>query len=231
MKICIVGNGTSALKSENGKFIDSCDQVVRIKNFEIKGFEKYIGTKTDIFASKWFAWFDRKIHDKPLKFNFLDQIHTLMFMFPNEEIAEIESEFSEYTLMYKQLQLRNELIIGNSDWSAHVQCLKNFNVDRKKIIYFSLQDVEQLCVKTLKINSRTYILPDDKIVEPTCGIRTVFKVLQTYPDAEIYLTGFDCFQTGWYWQPTHKIKLTHYYLNELLYFNRLKKMQRVIFLD
>jgi hypothetical protein len=228
MKICIVGNGGGALKNKNGKFIDLCDEVVRIKNFKTDGFEQYVGSKTTIYSSKWFAWFDRVIHDKPLKFNFLDDVHTLMFMFPDKEES---LDFSEYTLLYKQLQLHNELVIGNRDWDAHLHCLNLFNIQDKSIIYFSLKDVEELCINKLKINGRNYIRPGNKIVEPTCGARTVFKILQIYPNAEIFLTGFDCFQSGWYWDHSHRINHGHYYLNELLYFKSLEKMENITFLD
>jgi hypothetical protein len=230
MKICIVGNGACALKVENGKFIDSCDEVVRIKNFQTVGFEQYVGSKTDIYSSKWFGWFDRKTYE-PLKFNFLDNVHTLMFMFPDERLEETQCNFSEYTLLYKELQLHNELPLVNKDWDAHLQCLNNFNIDHKNTVYFSLQDVEKLCVNILKIDSQNYITTKGKMIEPTCGIRTIFKILQLYPDSEIFLTGFDCFQTSWYWNSTHKINSSHYYLKELLYLKHLEKTQRITLID
>lgn len=227
MKICIVGNGACALNRENGKFIDSCDEVVRIKNFQIEGFEKYIGNKTTIYSSKWFAWFDRKTYE-PLKFNFLDDVHTVMFMFSNEIPSD---HFSEYSILYNNLQLKNELLFGNNNWDTHIKCLKKFNINHKNIQYFSLCDVEELCVNILKINNKNYIISKNKIIEPTCGIRTIFKILQIYPDSEIFLTGFDCFQTNWYWSSTHKINSAHYYLKELLYLKYLEKTKRITFID
>lgn len=47
-KMCIVGN--APVYGNWGKYIDSCDIVVRFNAFEIKGFEKKIGTKTDIWS-------------------------------------------------------------------------------------------------------------------------------------------------------------------------------------
>lgn len=231
-KICIVGNAVTSIKKENGKFIDSCDEVVRIKNFQTNEFEKYIGNKTTIYASKWFAWFDRKILDKPLEFPFLNGVHTLLFMFPDENVKEVDHNFSEYTVLYEKLQLKNELPPSvNKNWEGHMKCLDLFNLRKKEVIYFSLSDVEELCVNTLKMHNKNYIRCSEKIIEPTCGIRTVFKILQRYPDAEIFLTGFDCFQTGWYWDPSHRIKAVHNYLDELLYFKQLEKMENITFLD
>lgn len=49
--IIIVGNGSSLLNKEDGNKIDSFDTVVRFNSYKIKGFEKHVGTKTDI----WFT--------------------------------------------------------------------------------------------------------------------------------------------------------------------------------
>jgi len=43
----IVGNGRGVLDKENGEIINGFDNVVRINQFRIKGYEKYVGTKTD----------------------------------------------------------------------------------------------------------------------------------------------------------------------------------------
>lgn len=54
MKLVIIGNGASALTRANGDFINQCDIVVRLGAFIIEGYEPYIGSKTDIYASRWF---------------------------------------------------------------------------------------------------------------------------------------------------------------------------------
>lgn len=48
-EIIIVGNGTSLLEKENESLIDSYDNVVRFNAFSIKGYEKYVGTKSTIW--------------------------------------------------------------------------------------------------------------------------------------------------------------------------------------
>ena len=53
MKAIIVGNSASILNRNNGYLIDSFDVVIRLNKFKIKGYEKYVGTKTDIYCSKW----------------------------------------------------------------------------------------------------------------------------------------------------------------------------------
>lgn len=48
MRVCIVGNSPSVLEKETGEFIDSCDRVVRINDFQVEGYEKHVGSKLDI---------------------------------------------------------------------------------------------------------------------------------------------------------------------------------------
>ncbi len=48
MKAIVVGNGP--VEFDAGEKIDSFDVVIRINDFKIKGFEKLVGTKTDIWV-------------------------------------------------------------------------------------------------------------------------------------------------------------------------------------
>lgn len=50
-KIIIVGNGSSLLSRKNGSLIDSFDVIVRFNSYKIKGYEEYVGKKTNI----WFT--------------------------------------------------------------------------------------------------------------------------------------------------------------------------------
>jgi glycosyltransferase involved in cell wall biosynthesis len=47
LSICVVGNSPAVLQSTAGKDIDRCDIVIRINNFQTKGFEPHVGSKTD----------------------------------------------------------------------------------------------------------------------------------------------------------------------------------------
>ena len=49
-EIIIIGNGSSILNYEFGDVINNFKEVVRINDFEIEGYEKYIGTKTTIWG-------------------------------------------------------------------------------------------------------------------------------------------------------------------------------------
>ena len=57
--VVVIGNGPSATSWEAGELIDSFDFVVRFNNYEIDGYEKYVGTKTThwVFnANKLVTW-------------------------------------------------------------------------------------------------------------------------------------------------------------------------------
>lgn len=53
MKVVVVGNAASTLSKTNGKLIDSFDVVVRMNKYKTFSYEDYVGSKTDIYCSKW----------------------------------------------------------------------------------------------------------------------------------------------------------------------------------
>lgn len=48
--VCVVGSSPNVLQEELGEKIDSCDIVIRMNVFKVAGFEKHVGSKTDIAA-------------------------------------------------------------------------------------------------------------------------------------------------------------------------------------
>lgn len=50
-RICVVGNSPKALKKQMGDTINQFDKVIRINDFVIKGYERFIGTKSDIWVT------------------------------------------------------------------------------------------------------------------------------------------------------------------------------------
>tara|TARA_Y100001970_G_C14171821_1_gene824599 strand:- start:460 stop:1065 length:606 start_codon:yes stop_codon:yes gene_type:complete len=49
--ILIIGNGNSVIKNELGEYINKYNYIARINNYKIKGYEKYLGEKTDIWLN------------------------------------------------------------------------------------------------------------------------------------------------------------------------------------
>ena len=52
-KVIVVGNAASVLTKKQGRLIDSLDVVVRINKFVTRGYEDHVGTKTNVYCSKW----------------------------------------------------------------------------------------------------------------------------------------------------------------------------------
>ena len=50
MKVIVMGNAPSVLLNEFGSTIDTFDKVIRMNDYKISGFEKHVGTKTDIYV-------------------------------------------------------------------------------------------------------------------------------------------------------------------------------------
>ena len=53
MKAIVVGNAASVLEENKGKLIDSFDVVIRLNKFVTTGYEVHVGSKTNIYCSKW----------------------------------------------------------------------------------------------------------------------------------------------------------------------------------
>ena len=50
MRMVIVGNASTVLNHKLGHLIDKFDEVVRFNEFQIKGFEEFVGSKTTIWV-------------------------------------------------------------------------------------------------------------------------------------------------------------------------------------
>ncbi len=50
--IILVGNGPTATERKSADLIELYDQIVRFNNFETEGFEEYVGTRTNIWATR-----------------------------------------------------------------------------------------------------------------------------------------------------------------------------------
>ena len=72
-EIILVGNGSSMLDKKNSYEIDSYKKVVRFNSFKIKGYEDYVGTKTNIWFTVNKAHIDR-IHDFDEQTKIVDEL-------------------------------------------------------------------------------------------------------------------------------------------------------------
>lgn len=49
-EVLLIGNGPSCLNNEFGELIDSHETIVRFNDFITKGYEEYVGSKTDVWV-------------------------------------------------------------------------------------------------------------------------------------------------------------------------------------
>ena len=221
MKIAVVGNGKSVLDRENGEFIDSCDTVIRMKQYVTDGYEEYTGTKVDIYASKWFSWFSNGTPYAPKNMNHVSDVDEYWFMFCDPYKTHTSKDV--YTKMYVEHSLKTDMTRKNGNISLHEQYVDLFNIPISKVRYYPVNLITRLA-KQLKLPS--YYIKDKKgkdvLVEPSVGIRVLTMALENYPAAEIYITGFDCFlRSSWYWNGHHIINNDHKYLAERVYLQTL----------
>ena len=95
MNVVVVGNGASALNKANGDFINECDKVIRLGTFITEGYEKYIGSKTDIYVSRWFK---SKIRSK-------DFFNTIKALWIPRTYETREKKYDELIKEYKIAEL------------------------------------------------------------------------------------------------------------------------------
>ena len=151
--IIVIGNGSSVLDKEYGKIIDDFEEVVRFNNFIIDGYEKYIGTKTTIWArsnsgrikEKNMEWFKQVfICNPPKQFssykNYISARKLFYsipnaIMLPEEEKNELQKELKLYG-HYKCLNRRTNMKYGDkAGWASAGVMVLNYLVRRYSIVY------------------------------------------------------------------------------------------------
>ena len=94
--ILIIANGESILNNDYGEFIDKHPLVARINNYQIKGFEKQIGSKTDI----WFNGANSKLKLQSAKYS------DIIVLMPSQVILKKEADLNGH--VSKRLKLDKE---------------------------------------------------------------------------------------------------------------------------
>ena len=82
--ILIIANGESILNNDYGEFIDKHPLVARINNYQTKGFEKQIGSKTDI----WFNGANSKLKLQSAKYS------DIIVLMPSQVILKKEADLN-----------------------------------------------------------------------------------------------------------------------------------------
>ena len=88
-KCCVLGNSGSVLESEKGEEIDSMDFIIRNNFGPTKGYEKYVGSKTDL----------RVVN-----------IHGFVYLYDMEHREKVKEKFPEEDFEFL-LKIKNETVV------------------------------------------------------------------------------------------------------------------------
>jgi len=228
MNVIIIGNGATALNSRKQEFIDNSEVVIRMNNFRIEGFERFVGTKTSIYSCSQ------------------EYLQTIPFS-PEARKAYAQSKTDHYLKQAGQ--------VLNTDRAQLIakQVEKHGIEEFKESLYQGflppaikteeLQEIWYLFQKTpmglnFPFESKlvTESSPDWKMY--STGHRTLLFALNQYPQANIFVTGFDHFmKSGWYWDDkfgvhdnigcTQNFNDGHPYLVERDIMNELQRTQQI----
>jgi hypothetical protein len=205
-RIVIVGNGGGSIDSKNGKFIDDSDIVLRIKKFSTEGFEEYVGSKTNIWFTKWFSYKKTTI-----------PIIWVPFIDPYINIKDNNIKLINDSLFINQFDDR---IINYDKHNSYIKEIGTNNIN------FLTEKELICCLNELNINYEPiYTKSGPNVFHPTTYLLSIFLCLIRYPEYKIYITGCDGFGKGYYWNLNETKKITktwpHQYEKENLY---IKKM-------
>lgn len=111
-EILLIGNGPSCLNHHYGELIDSHDIVVRFNNFEIKSFEKFVGTKTNY----WVKTMMSSNHDN-FKFDKKFFVYPSVVSPGGERLTQLTNDGYEVVPVsfYNKI---NKLINKNNSWAT-----------------------------------------------------------------------------------------------------------------
>jgi hypothetical protein len=225
MKIVVVGNGAGSLKTKNGRFIEGCDLIIRINDYQVAGFEDAVGSRTDIHMLNGWA----KIPD--LDATHLSALQEAWFAFPDpatwrESHANHNPYESEYLARWWQ-----DLSVEERETDAHNAAAQRF-IPTATRRYFNVEHMLALIAALGFQRSGILVGPDGKLVQPTTGLKTIWLARALHPDAEVFITGFDGFQSSsYYWNTSMPDQYdNHAYNLEIEWLNRLcqnKEISRV----
>lgn len=205
-RLVIVGNGGSSLNNKNGSFIDNSEIVIRIKGFVTEGFEDFVGTKTNIWCTKWFNY----------KKTFVDKIW-LPFINPYSLIIN------------KNIKKLNEFILINQfedrilDLEKHNNLIESIGI--KNIVFVTESELLK-CLSNLKMEfEQVYTKSGINMYHPTTYLLSIFLAIERFPEYKIYITGFDNFKKGYYWNLNENKRINktwpHQYEKEDLFLKKL----------
>ncbi len=237
--VIIVGNGECVLQKKNGHKIDTFDYVVRMGDCKIKGYEEYVGTKTDMFRVVWKRHF------------FITEKHNSI-LFSNTDVSGFEDillteikdcdNFYEVASIYDNDNfygcLKDDIFAGSvaslteqyvykkrKSRVLHDMCLDIFLKNHpqiKNIFFYNIEQRYNIIKNFCRGSNRSL---------PSNGIYTIDHIINAMQNDNIYITGFDGFVTRYYWKDNETFFNRHNSAFEQLYIKNLIKTGKVKLLE
>jgi hypothetical protein len=207
MRAIIVGTSAELLESKNGKIIDSFDYVARsISVAEFPGYEEHVGTKTDMYWSKYQYLF---------RFKFLNQEYNKDLLLLEENPDSYKENFCINHTYEKYIRVFFDY------WYELV--LKKQKI--RHIFYYNRYKLHALHKKMCYKNNNDNEAP---AVYSSAGARVLDFFTHMNKFDEIWVTGFSFFDKATYFNPAinHMIK-EHCYYKEKYYYKNLIKEKKI----
>jgi hypothetical protein len=129
--IALVGNSDKILLKKHGKFIDTHDFIIRINTAPIKGYEEYVGSRTNLrFISQ--LTFKEELTFYPCEKNYIKKIKNSSFFLVSEEE---EKKIRKIRDLY--IHPSNKLYIFHNKFSHKLRFLvaSKYNIFKKLYYY------------------------------------------------------------------------------------------------
>lgn len=204
MKAIIVGTSAELLEHEHGDIIDSFDYVARsISVAEYPGYKKHVGTKTDMFWSKYQYLF---------RFKFLTQHYDKDLLL----LEENPDEYKENHCINHQYEKYNRMFFDL--WYT----LLSDKHKLRKIFHYNRNNLHMLHKKMGYKSHNNSSMPT---IYSSAGARVLDFFINTDIFSEIWVTGFSFFDKATYFNPAtnHMIREHCYYKEKYFYKNLLRE--------
>jgi len=192
MKVLIVGNSSIDKSKEVGSMIDQeFDIVIRMNRYRIKGYEEYLGTKTNTWVLNR-AISLGKSRISILEMGLQDEIIPELMEIPR-------GRYHNDVIVDRKFNMNRELSEDLEDmllvtYISKKEELKNLYNKIQKHREFKIADTWET---SQYLRKRWDELMSESFYKPATGLLTIHYFLETYD--KIYLHNFDCGKSKHYW--------------------------------
>ena len=244
-KVIIIGNSSNLLQYNNGHTIDSFDYVVRFGECTTTGYEKHVGTKTDLLCT--IANYFLSIHYYEDKIEFWPRL----FVQNCKSILFLEHECDSYREFTPQGDSWGVNFIHPTSTPAgnryfkflYSEKFQKFFTTKKyseRLVFEYMAEalhteygVEKIMFYDKADRIKTFLqynkqLAHNNIYMPSKGMYVLDYIINNFPNAEIFVTGFDGIKTKNYWRKKNtRLWASHSGTHEMIMYKKLLRAGKI----